>query len=52
MNHQTSFDQFFIAMAFDGPIYYIATEDIILEVIPASILEEAGYKVLSKSKTK
>ena len=28
MNHQTSFDQFFIAMAFDGPIYYIATEDI------------------------
>ncbi len=28
MNHQTSFDQFFIAMAFDRPVYYIATEDI------------------------
>jgi len=28
MNHQTAFDQFFIAMAFKGPVYYIATEDI------------------------
>ncbi len=28
MNHQTGYDQFFIAMSFKGPIYYIATEDI------------------------
>ena len=28
MNHQTGFDQFFIGMAYDGPIYYLATEDI------------------------
>lgn len=28
MNHQTGFDQFFIGMAFDGPVYYLATEDI------------------------
>jgi len=28
MNHQTVFDQFFIGMAFRGPVYYIATEDI------------------------
>ena len=28
MNHQTSYDQFFIGLAFDGPVYYIATEDI------------------------
>ena len=28
MNHQTAFDQFFIGMAYDGPIYYLATEDI------------------------
>ena len=28
MNHQTSFDQFFIGMSYDGPIYYLATEDI------------------------
>ena len=28
MNHQTTFDQFFVGLAFRGPIYYIATEDI------------------------
>ena len=28
MNHQTPFDQFFVGMAFQGPVYYIATEDI------------------------
>ena len=27
-NHQTGFDQFFIAYAFNGPIYYLASEDI------------------------
>ena len=27
-NHQTPFDQFFVGMAFKGPIYYVATEDI------------------------
>ena len=28
MNHQTGFDQFFVAMAFRQPVYYLATEDI------------------------
>jgi len=28
MNHQTGFDQFFVAMTFPGAVYYIATEDI------------------------
>lgn len=28
MNHQTPFDQFFVEMAFRGPIYYMATEDL------------------------
>ena len=28
MNHQTVFDQFFVGMAFRGPVYYIATEDL------------------------
>ena len=28
LNHQTPFDQFFVGMAFKGPIYYMATEDI------------------------
>ena len=27
-NHQTSFDQFFVADSFKGPVYYMATEDI------------------------
>jgi len=28
LNHQTPFDQFFVGMAFKGPVYYLATEDI------------------------
>lgn len=28
MNHQTAFDQFFLGMAFSGPVYYIASEDL------------------------
>ena len=27
-NHQTAFDQFFVGLAFRGPIYYIASEDL------------------------
>lgn len=28
LNHQTTYDQFFVGMAFKGPMYYLATEDI------------------------
>lgn len=28
LNHQTVFDQFFVGLAFKGPLYYLATEDI------------------------
>ena len=28
LNHQTTFDQFFVGLAFKGPVYYMATEDI------------------------
>ena len=28
LNHQTAFDQFFVSVAFDRPVYYLATEDI------------------------
>ncbi|MBP3704655.1 MAG: 1-acyl-sn-glycerol-3-phosphate acyltransferase, partial [Clostridia bacterium] len=28
MNHQTAYDQFFVGMAFRGPVYYLATEDL------------------------
>ena len=27
-NHQTAYDQFFVGLAFKGPVYYVATEDI------------------------
>ena len=28
LNHQTPFDQFFVGMAFKGPVYYLASEDL------------------------
>ncbi len=28
MNHQTAFDQFFVAVAFRRPVYYVASEDL------------------------
>lgn len=28
MNHQTAFDQFFVGMTFDRPVYYVASEDL------------------------
>ena len=28
MNHQTAFDQFFLGMAFRGPVYYVASDDL------------------------
>ncbi len=28
LNHQTAFDQFFVGMAFKGPVYYVASEDL------------------------
>ncbi len=28
LNHQTTFDQFFVGISFSGPVYYLATEDI------------------------
>lgn len=52
MNHQTPFDQFFVCMAFKGPIYFIASEDILSNglvsklirylVAPIPIKKQAG----------
>ena len=28
LNHQTAFDQFFVGLAFRGPVYYVASEDL------------------------
>lgn len=37
-NHQTPFDQFFVAMAFRGPIYFVASEDILSNGIVSKII--------------
>ena len=37
-NHQTSFDQFFVGMAFKRPIYYLASEDIFSNGFVSSII--------------
>ncbi len=38
LNHQTPFDQFFVGMAFKGPIYYLATEDIFSKGFVSSLI--------------
>lgn len=39
LNHQTPFDQFFVCMAFKGPIYFIASEDIMSNGIVSKIIK-------------
>ena len=39
MNHQTPFDQFFVGMAFKGPVYYLATEDIFSNGCVSSLIK-------------
>lgn len=37
-NHQTAFDQFFVGMAFRGPIYYVASEDLFSNGFSSSLI--------------
>ncbi len=37
-NHQTRFDQFFVGMAFSGPVYYLASEDIFSNGLLSSLI--------------
>ena len=37
-NHQTPFDQFFVGMSFQGPVYYMATEDIFSKGVVSALL--------------
>jgi len=39
LNHQTAFDQFFVGMAFKGPIYYLASEDIFSMGFTSSLIK-------------
>lgn len=38
-NHQTPFDQFFVALAFKGPIYFIASEDIMSNGLVSKVIK-------------
>lgn len=51
MNHQTSFDQFFVGMSIPGPIYYIATEDIFSLGWLSSLLRYAVAPIPIKKQT-
>ena len=51
MNHQTSFDQFFIGAAFSGPVYYLATEDIFSLGWLSSLLRWAVAPIPIKKQT-
>lgn len=37
-NHQTAFDQFFVGMAFQGPVYYVASEDLFSNGLTSSLI--------------
>ena len=41
MNHQTAFDQFFVGLAFKGPVYYIASEDLFSNGLVSRLIKYA-----------
>ena len=51
MNHQTVFDQFFVAMAFKKPVYYSATEDIFSNGFISKLLTWAVNPIPIKKQT-
>ncbi|MBR3752949.1 MAG: 1-acyl-sn-glycerol-3-phosphate acyltransferase [Ruminiclostridium sp.] len=51
MNHQTAFDQFFVAMSFKGPIYYIATEDLFSKGLISRIISFVQAPIPIKKQT-
>ena len=51
LNHQTAFDQFFVGMAFKGPVYYIATEDLFSNGIVSKIIKYVVAPIPIKKQT-
>ena len=51
MNHQTPFDQFFIGMSFQGPVYYIASEDIFSKGCISSVIRFLAAPIPIKKQT-
>ncbi len=38
-NHQTAFDQFFVGLAFKGPVYYLTSEDVFANGLTSSLIK-------------
>ena len=51
MNHQTAFDQFFVSMTFNRPIYYIASEDLFSKGWISDIIRYVGAPIPIKKQT-
>lgn len=51
LNHQTPFDQFFVGMSFNGPIYYLATEDIFSKGWVSSLIKYLVAPIPIKKQT-
>lgn len=51
LNHQTVFDQFFVGMAFKGPVYYVATEDIFSNGWVSSLIKYVVAPIPIKKQT-
>ena len=50
-NHQTGFDQFFVGMAFEGPVYYVASEDLFSMGVLSKLLRWAVAPIPIKKQT-
>lgn len=50
-NHQTAFDQFFVGMAFKGPLYYLASEDIFSNGFSSKLIEYLVAPIPIKKQT-
>lgn len=50
-NHQTAFDQFFVGLAFRGPVYYIASEDLFSKGFISRLLQYAVAPIPIKKQT-
>ncbi len=50
-NHQTAYDQFFVAYGFKGPIYYVASEDIFSNGFISKLLKYAVNPIPIKKQT-
>lgn len=51
MNHQTAFDQFFVSIMFNRPVYYVATEDLFSMGFVSDILRALVAPIPIKKQT-